>query len=493
MARGSRTYLLARESGSIDLRSSTRLGIAPGQSSEFENESMERDEIDLRGAAVGKLFRRFLLPTVLGMVFSAVFIITDGIFVGQGIGSDALAAVNLVAPLFTLGTGLGLMFGMGGSVVASIALAQGKRRTAQINVTQAAFVPTLLILLVSAAVILLRGPVLRLLGTPTELTAQAGEYLTWFTIFLAPLALFNILMFIVRLDGAPRFAMSCNIAAALLNIGLDYLFIFVFGWGLTGAAVATGIGYIVGSAAMLRYMFRRSRSLRFVPLKISRRSARLTLRNLGYMSYVGFPALLSEGAISALMVVGNFTFIRYVGKDGVAAYSIACYVFPIIFMVYNGIVQSAQPIISYNYGAGEPLRAHRAFTLSLRAAALCGVAVFGFTWLWGRGLVGLFLPPEAPAYALAVAGLPYFAAGYPFFGINVATIGYYQSIEQGRLATALTVLRGIVLMIAGFLLMPRLLGVAGIWLAVPAAEAVESLLLALLLRRQRRRNNRFFS
>lgn len=178
---------------------------------------------------MGKLFRRFLLPTVLGMVFSAVFIITDGIFVGKGIGSDALAAVNLVAPLFTLGTGLGLMFGMGGSVVASIALAQGKRRTAQINVTQAVFVPAMGIVAVSALVILLRDPVLRLLGTPPELMLQAGEYLTWFTVFLAPLAIFNILMFVIRLDGAPRFAMGCNIAAALLNIGLDYLFIFEFG------------------------------------------------------------------------------------------------------------------------------------------------------------------------------------------------------------------------------------------------------------------------
>ena len=97
---------------------------------------MQRDSIDFSSSDVGKLFRRFLFPTVMGMVFSAVFVITDGIFVGRGIGSDALASVNIVAPLFTLGTGLGLMFGMGGSVVASINLAQGKRRVAEINITQ---------------------------------------------------------------------------------------------------------------------------------------------------------------------------------------------------------------------------------------------------------------------------------------------------------------------------------------------------------------------
>ena len=297
---------------------------------------MLRDSIDYKGTAVGKLFRRFLFPTVMGMVFSAVFVITDGIFVGRGIGSDALAAVNLTAPLFTLGTGLGLMFGMGGSVVASVNLAQGKRRVAQINITQSLVIPALLIALLSALLIHCHKPLLLLLGTPPELMVPAREYLVWFTLFLAPLAVFNILMFIVRLDGAPRFAMACNIMAACINIVLDYLFIFEFGWGLAGAAIATGIGYIVGSGVMLRYMLRSSRTLHFVKLKTSYKSLRLTARNLGYMTYIGFPALLSELAISCLMIVGNYTFIRYIGKDGVAAYSIACYIFPIIFMVYNG-------------------------------------------------------------------------------------------------------------------------------------------------------------
>ena len=294
---------------------------------------MLRDSIDYKGTAVGKLFRRFLFPTVMGMVFSAVFVITDGIFVGRGIGSDALAAVNLTAPLFTLGTGLGLMFGMGGSVVASVNLAQGKRRVAQINITQSLVIPALLIALLSALLIHCHKPLLLLLGTPPELMVPAREYLVWFTLFLAPLAVFNILMFIVRLDGAPRFAMACNIMAACINIVLDYLFIFEFGWGLAGAAIATGIGYIVGSGVMLRYMLRSSRTLHFVKLKTSYKSLRLTARNLGYMTYIGFPALLSELAISCLMIVGNYTFIRYIGKDGVAAYSIACYIFPIIFMV----------------------------------------------------------------------------------------------------------------------------------------------------------------
>ncbi len=184
---------------------------------------MLRDSIDYKARQSANSSAAFFFPTVMGMVFSAVFVITDGIFVGRGIGSDALAAVNLTAPLFTLGTGLGLMFGMGGSVVASVNLAQGKRRVAEINITQSLFVPALLIALLSALLIHWHEPLLLLLGTPPELMVPAREYLVWFTLFLTPLAVFNILMFIVRLDGAPRFAMACNIMAASINIVLDYL------------------------------------------------------------------------------------------------------------------------------------------------------------------------------------------------------------------------------------------------------------------------------
>lgn len=446
---------------------------------------MKRDHIDFRNTGIRKLFLRFLLPTVLGMVSSAVFIVTDGIFVGRGIGSDALAAVNLVAPIYTLATGLGLMFGMGCSVVASVNLARGKERVAGINVTQALIVPSVGLLLATAALVIWYGPILALLGTPESLSAPAREYFLFFVPFLMPIALFDILMFTVRLDGAPNFVMWCNLLAAGLNIALDYLFIFVCGWGLAGAAVATGVGYTLGAWLMLYYMVRKSRTLKPVPLKFSPRSLRLTARNIGYMTYVGFPALLSELAISCTMVVGNYAFLRYVGKDGVAAYSIACYLFPIIFMIYSGVIQAAQPIISYNYGAGQPARAKKAFRLALLTAAGFGAAVCAATWLGGNRIAGLFLTPEAPAYAHALSGLRWFSLGYVFFGINVVATGYLQSLERGKAAAGLTALRGILLMVVCFLLLPRWWGERGIWLAEPAAELLTTLFLSAVWLRYR--------
>lgn len=452
---------------------------------------MERDHIDFRDTEIKKLFLRFLLPTVLGMVSSAVFIITDGIFVGRGVGSDALAAVNLIAPIYTLATGFGLMFGMGCSVVASINLARGKSRVAGINITQALIVPPLIVVIASALLMLFSDTVIVLLGTPAELMTYGREYYLYFVPFLIPITLFDILMFTVRLDGSPKFSMYCNLLAAAINIVLDYIFIFVFGWGLTGAAIATGIGYAVGALLMLWYMLYRSRTLHLVRLKMSLRSLRLTARNIGYMSYVGFPALLSELAISCMMIVGNYAFIRYVGKDGVAAYSIACYLFPIIFMVHSGIIQAAQPIISYNYGAGAIQRSTKAFHLALMAAAGFGAVLCAATWLGSEQIVGLFLSSEAPAYAYATQGLRWFSLGYAFFGINVIATGYLQSLERGKAAVGLTVLRGMVLMALCFAVLPRLWGELGIWLSVPAAELMTTLLIAAAyvtqkMRRQKR-------
>lgn len=162
-----------------------------------------KDSIDFGSMEIPKLFRKLLIPTVLGMVFSAVFVITDGIFVGRGIGSDALAAINITAPLFLISTGVGLMFGVGASVVASIHLAQGKVKAARINVTQAVAVSSLLLAAYSFLITSCAREVALLLGSSERLLPLAVEYMHWFAPFLPFSALLSSGMFFIRLDGRP--------------------------------------------------------------------------------------------------------------------------------------------------------------------------------------------------------------------------------------------------------------------------------------------------
>lgn len=431
-----------------------------------------KDSIDFGSMDIPKLFRKLLIPTVLGMIFSAVFVITDGIFVGRGIGSDALAAVNITAPLFLISTGIGLMFGVGASVVASIHLSQGKVKVARINVTQAVVVSSLLLATYSFLITWYAPAVARLLGSSDRLLPLAVEYMHWFAPFLPFSALLSSGMFFIRLDGSPNYAMLCNAVPAVINIALDYVFIFIFGWGMTGAALATSLGYIVGAGMILVYLSGRRRVVRFCRVKLSRKSMRLTLRNVEYMCRLGLSTFLCEGAIATMMFAGNYVFIRYLGEDGVAAFSIACYFFPIIFMVYNAIGQSAQPILSYNFGAGNDARVRKAFRLALMTALTAGLGFFGVTALFSREIVAMFIDSACPAYDIAVRGLPLFASGFVFFAVNIVAISYFQSVERARPAMLVTLLRGFVFMVLCFFGLPLLLDVEGIWLAVPLAEVL---------------------
>jgi putative cation transport related membrane protein len=163
-------------------------------------------------------------------------------------------------------------------------------------------------------------------------------------------------------------------------------------------------------------------------------------------------------------------FMSMLHEAGVAAFAIACYLFPVVFSISNAVAQSAQPIISFNYGAHQMARVSRALKISLSTAVLCGILVALGLWAGAHAIVSLFLNAGEEAYALAVDGLPLFATCSLFFAVNIAFIGYYQSIEKALASTLYTLLRGVVLLVPSFIVLPHLIGVPGLWLAIPAAE-----------------------
>ncbi|WP_418543631.1 MATE family efflux transporter [Parabacteroides goldsteinii] len=441
---------------------------------------MQRDSLDFKSMSVEKLFTKLLVPTIMGMAASALFTVVDGIFVGNGIGSDAMAAVNISAPIFMIITGVGLMFGMGGGILTSINLSQGKKKVANINFTQSVIALVFISLVMTLLLTIFPHKIATLFGSDEYLMDMVVEYLFWFSISLPFTVLVVVLPFFIRLTN-PKISMWAMLAATVVNIILDYLFIFVFKWGLFGAAIATDIGEFVGAAIMIIYLFRHSIAIRFVWLKLSVKSLLLTLRNVGYMIKLGFSVFLSEITISVMIISGNYVFMDYMGADGVAAYSVICYLFPIIFMVFNATVQSAQPIISYNYGCGQMKRSDNALRLSMLFTLAFAFSIMLLFICFTRSIVTLFIPDTASAaWGYAVAGLPLFATDYLFFGINIIIIGYYTSIERLRRAISLTVLRGI-LPVVFFFTLPLLLDVNGIWLAVAAGDITTTVVIVILL------------
>lgn len=443
----------------------------------MKQRNLDRDKIDFGTGRIGCIFRALLFPTLIGMVFNTALTIIDGIFVGQGVGADGIAAVNIAAPMFMVVTGIGLMLGIGASVIASIRLAEENVKAARIIMTQAFVAGFIIISAIIACMLIFAPEILSALGCTPRLADKATDYLLWLLPGFLFLFVQAVGMMLIRLDGSPRYAMWVQIAAAVTNIFLDWYMIFPLGLGVKGASMATSIACGVGGVMVLVYFLAFSGKLRFYRLKLTLTSLLLTLRNIWYMTRIGSATFVAELAFSIMMLTGNYMFLRYLHEEGVAAYAIACYLSPLVFSVSNAVAQSAQPIISFNYGAHQAGRVRSAFRISLATATLCGLLVSLFFWLGSPLLAGMFLQPGEAAYSLAVEGLPVFAVSALFFSINVAFIGYYQSIEKAGTATVFTLLRGILLLVPCFLLLPRWTGVAGLWLAIPAAEFITAVLI----------------
>ena len=383
---------------------------------------MKRDAIDLSTLNVFTLFRKYFVPTLLGMLSMSAVTAIDGIFVGHGVGSDGIAAVNICVPLLMLFTGIGLMVGAGCSVVASIQLSRGKSKSARLNVTQALLFVTIVALIPSVLMMAFPAETARMLGSSEHLLPMVTDYLLWFVPSWVFQIWITVSLFVIRLDGSPKLAMLCSLITAVINVVLDWLFIFPFGWGVMGAAFATSISIMVGGLVAMVYLLFYARHLRLQPLKWSVKSLRLSVRNIGYQWRIGSSALLGEATLAVLMFVGNQVFMSYLGDDGT--------VYPYL-------------------------------------------------------LVGLFISLDSEAAKIAIHGFPYFASGFVFFIVNIAVVGYFQSVERIKPATIFALLRGFVFLIPSFILLPKFLGVSGIWLAMPLSEALTIIVILLFVLKHR--------
>ena len=444
---------------------------------------MNRDNIDFKDGKVSVLFRKMLIPTLLGALSICAVTAIDGIFIGHGVGANGIAAVNIVVPIYQIMAGFGLMVGVGCSVATSIHLSQNNIKAARLNVTQAILIASLIVTILALAVILSPNTAGKLLGASPTLLPQVSDYLVW----IMPSFVFQmwsmIGLFTIRIDGSPKYAMWCNIIPATLNAILDWVFIFPLNMGVKGAAIATGISIIFGGIMALYYLLFRYKTIGITILKWSVTCLKLSLRNFSYHCKIGSSTLLGEMTLAVLIYVGNIIFMHYLGDDGVGAFGIACYYMPFFFMIGNAIAQSAQPIISFNYGIEDWKKIRETRTLLLKYCIVSGVLVSTLFIFFPKELVVLFVDAHSKAGEIAIEGFPILASGILFFILNVAIIGYYQSIELIKRATWYVLLRGFIILIPCFILLPMFLGSIGMWIAMPVAEFFTLIIIGATLRR----------
>jgi Na+-driven multidrug efflux pump len=438
---------------------------------------MDRDNIDFNNDKVSTIFRKLLIPTLLGALSICAVTAIDGIFIGHGVGEIGVAAVNIIVPIYQIMAGFGLMVGVGCSVATSIHLSKNKIKTAKLNITQAISVASIIVSLIALLLIIFPSFFGKALGASPTLLPQVKDYIIW----IMPSFVFQmwsmIGLFIIRLDGSPKYAMWCNIIPASLNVLLDWVFIFPLGMGVKGAAIATSISIIFGGLMAIYYLLFSYKNIGLTWLKWSKTCLKLSLRNFGYHCKIGSSTLLGELTLAILVFTGNLVFMHYLGDAGVGAYGIACYYMPFFFMVGNAIAQSAQPIISFNYGTNNSQRVFLTRKLMIKTSVIIGI-VITLTLVFGNSIItSFFLSSECNAYQLATKGIPYVAIGFIPYILNVALIGYYQSIERAATATLYSLMRCGIILIPCFLLMPLAAGEIGIWLAMPLTEIITLVLI----------------
>ena len=427
---------------------------------------MKEKVIDFGNERVSVLFKKLFFPTLLGMLSMSAVTTIDGIFVGHGVGSDGIAAVNICVPLLMSLMGVGLMMGAGCSVIASIYLSKRKTVLARATITQAMLFVTLISVTVGGFILAFPEETARMLGSSEHLLPLVVDYLVWFSPSLLFELWIAVALFAMRLDGAPKLAMWCSIIAAAVNVVLDWLFIFPLGWGVMGAAFATSLSCLAGAAVAMGYLLFYARDTRLHSLRLGRKRILFFFHDIGMQCKIGSSALLGELTMAILLFIGNQVFMRHLGDDGVGAFGVSCYYLPFVFMIGNAIAQSAQPIISYNFGTGSTERVRSALRVSVFI-------------LFPELLVGLFLRIDNTAARIAIEGFPYYGTGFIFFILNLSIIGYYQSMERVKPAITFAVLRGFVFLVPCFMVLPAIMGVKGIWLALPLSEILTTLVIVV--------------
>lgn len=421
--------------------------------------------LNVQSDKIMKLFISYLIPALTAGIITSAYIIVDGIFIGKGIGSQGLAAVGLVVPMFTMFSGLSLVFAIGGSTMSSIAIARKETDEANKYFTHSIIAISLIMALFTITILLFREPILVAFGAEGELLQLSSTYLKIMILFGVPYALALVLAAFVRIEGFPKLAMGATVIGAVINVVFDYMFIFEFNMGIFGAALATGMGNIVATIILLAFFLKKKGQLQFV---LSSPTQKI------YKSIVsiGLPSFLSQALFSLALVAYNLRLLQLVGETAVSAYSAVGFLMPLLMMIALGIGQAIQPIISANYGSGQLKRAEEALAIGLKASILINIVLLLISIVFNEKIISLFITSADPAFEIASDALVYYFVSYVFVGFVMVLSSYFQSIEEPQYALYLSLFRGLIIIFPAMYIMSNVWGVKGMWYAALFTEVV---------------------
>ncbi|ALS80358.1 MATE family efflux transporter [Planococcus kocurii] len=415
--------------------------------------------------SVGKSFLRYLIPSIVGMLLMAVNIVADGIMVGNKLGPIALAGVGIAGPVFTIFVAMSLWIGIGAATRYSAMMGAKRPDQARIIFSHAIASIFVLTIIIGLTAFIFRTELAYLLGANVDTFEYTSGYLNVMLLFGFVFTVENTFSILVRNDGGPNTAMIALISTSVVNIILNYVFLFILDFGVEGAAFATILGGLVGLVILSTHFFRKKSNLRLVRFKFDKK---LTLLILA----VGFPSFLAEVGISVFTISHNLTFKYLAGTVGVSAFTILNYVHSVMLLLFLGMGAAIQPLISYYSGAKDEQKIKQTIRLAIATSLAAGIFFMLIGQFAATQIVSLFGDFPEEVLALAVSGIKLFFIAYLFMGTNFVMMTYYQSIGHIRMATWITAAREMIVLLILLMIMPRLFGLTGVWLAIPTSEFI---------------------
>ncbi len=423
---------------------------------------------------------KFAVPTIAMTVFMSFYTMVDGLFVSNLIGTDALSAINLTAPVIQLVTAVSTMLATGGSAVIMKKMGEQKSGEAKEDFTFLILINVFVGMVMCMAGYLAMDRIFAGMGLSAEVEKYCVEYLSRYLVFTIPILLMNNFTLYMIASGKATLSLICSVTGGLLNMALDYLFIAVFHMGISGAAIATGMGYSVTAVVGL-FVFCRKKSLLHFQKPVFRWKV---LVNAAANGCSEMATALVTGIITMMF---NWTMLRYVGENGVAAVTIIMYVLMFASSLYTGYSYGVAPMVSYYYGEGNHGKLKKLVGTSFRVIAFISIMTVAASFALTRPLVSVFARPDNPVYDLAMTGNRICTIALCFIGYNIFASGMFTALSNGVVSAVLAFSRSFVFMLAAMIVLPLLFGVNGIWLATPAAELMALALSAFMLRKYRKR------
>lgn len=406
---------------------------------------------------------RFALPTMVMMIFMSLYSIVDGIFISRLLGTNALSAANIVYPVISIVFAVGIMLSTGGSALIAKKLGEGKEKEAREDfsfLTLISFLFGIAILLIGNIFI---EPIVRALGSTDALLPYCVDYLS-VSLLLAPAAMLQMMFqtFFVT-AGKPLIGLILTISGGVANMILDYLFMGPFNMGISGAALATGIGELIPAVIGLFYFLFTRHSL-YLTKPVFR------FQVLKENCFNGSSEMVTNLSTAVVTYLFNITMLKFLGEPGVAAITIVLYGQFLFNALYMGFSMGVAPVISYNHGSQNLTLLKRIFKICIGFISISSILITVMALVSSPVIVEIFTPIGSATYDIAKTGFFLFSINYIFAGINIYSSSMFTAFSDGKVSALISFVRTFVLIVLDILLLPYLIGVNGVWLAVPAAE-----------------------